>query len=51
MHGIARRRFTIAPSFAMAALARLHSLAAPLLYELWFDAMIRQGLGRKPATG
>jgi hypothetical protein len=51
MRGIGRRRLTIALGFAMAALARLHSLAVPLLHGLWFDGMIRQGLGRMPATG
>ena len=40
LHGIARRRFTIAPSLALGLLAPLHSLVAPLLHRFWFDPLI-----------
>ena len=45
MRGIARRKFTIAPGLAMAALARLHSLVAPLLHGLWFEPVILRDTG------
>jgi 3-dehydrosphinganine reductase len=47
--GIARDRFVIAPGASMAALARLHSLAAPLLHRFWFDPLITR-LHRRSST-
>jgi 3-dehydrosphinganine reductase len=40
LRGIARDRFVIAPGASMAALARLHSVAAPILHRFWFDPLI-----------
>jgi len=40
LRGIRRGKFTIAPGWEMAALARLHSLFGPLLHRFWFDPVI-----------
>ena len=40
LQGVSRRQFTIAPGIPMAALARLHSILAPLLHRFWFDPLI-----------
>ncbi|MBV8652113.1 MAG: SDR family NAD(P)-dependent oxidoreductase [Alphaproteobacteria bacterium] len=40
LHGIRRKRFTIAPGAEMTALALLHSLVGPLLHRFWFDKVI-----------
>jgi 3-dehydrosphinganine reductase len=40
LRGIECGRFVIAPGASMAALARLHSVAAPILHRFWFDPLI-----------
>lgn len=40
LRGVRRGKFTIAPGWEMAALARLHSLVGPLLHRFWFDPVI-----------
>jgi 3-dehydrosphinganine reductase len=49
LHGIARRRFVIAPGRRIAALAVLHSVIGPLLHRFWFDPLIAR-LHRPVAT-
>ena len=49
LRGIERRRFVIAPGASMAALVRLHSVAAPILHRFWFDPLIRR-LHRRSST-
>ena len=51
LHGIAQRRFVIAPGRRTAALAVLHSLVGPLLHRFWFDPLIaRQHCPRRPVS-
>jgi len=40
LRGIDRDRFVIAPGLEMGALARLHSVVAPLLNRFWFDPIV-----------
>jgi 3-dehydrosphinganine reductase len=49
LRGIERRRFVIAPGASMAALVRLHSVAAPILHRFWFDPLIAR-LHRRSST-
>jgi 3-dehydrosphinganine reductase len=49
LRGIERGRFVIAPGASMAALVRLHSLAAPILHRFWFDPLIAR-LHRRSST-
>ncbi len=51
MRGIAKDRFVIAPGWEMGALAKLHSLAAPVLNRFWFDPVVKRwhGVGPKDA--
>jgi 3-dehydrosphinganine reductase len=49
LRGIERGRFVIAPGASMAALVRLHSVAAPILHRFWFDPLIAR-LHRRSST-
>jgi 3-dehydrosphinganine reductase len=49
LRGIERSRFVIAPGASMAALVRLHSVAAPILHRFWFDPLIAR-LHRRSST-
>jgi 3-dehydrosphinganine reductase len=49
LRGIERGRFVIAPGASMAALARWHSIAAPILNRFWFDPLIAR-LHRRSST-
>ena len=49
LRGIKRGRFVIAPGPSMAALVRLHSVAAPILHRFWFDPLIAR-LHRRSST-
>jgi 3-dehydrosphinganine reductase len=49
LRGIERGRFVIAPGASMAALVRLHSIAAPILHRFWFDPLIAR-LHRRAST-
>jgi hypothetical protein len=42
-------RFVIAPGASMAALVRLHSVAAPILHRFWFDPLTTR-LHRRSST-
>ena len=54
LDGVARGKFVIAPGWEMKALARAHSLLAPLLNRFWFDRIaakyhVRAGQDRSPS--